>query len=548
MTYPCLQYPPRDLPEDVRDDVFEGFTRMFPDLKDDGRYSEKMLAALNAFLLSDGLDLGDDAARLHAEVHTFMHSTWLNTSDRRMKATLVAYARLQMQLQGFQLMEDETGALSDLVDLVSKDLDQGGAGVSGRGAVLGARDKPHEEQLGGVQPHMRCLLELVAVVFSEAARFSYAPNEGNGSRKRRKKQPILDQMLDNALSGKGSWPGAFCLLVHRRHSFLPQETLFSWLQAFAAALPGAISVASASRAPEPLAWMLRCIAELAAKWPVKWGSSERPAAEVRSEGEQIDSAWGSIWEAAVSLLLHLGTVPMLAEEALRLLGCLASRGLVEAVIAPAELFDLQVLKAACTPTAVHFVSAFFSASGPHFAELGPEQVAQLRKRLLRWSLQLLWPKPSPSRGKPSGQSHVDLSLFRSSFLALAAGFSSHQDSPDPPYQQPFWERTAWWNPTDETERSMEEDIASLDRSGRARACFASQSAPSDKLPRSLAGKGRLPGVLTATLMSEAAGALSEVVLGVVQQSKLQPDPVLLLEVCAACARCLDEVEAACKDG
>ncbi|GAQ86367.1 Protein kinase ATM/Tel1 [Klebsormidium nitens] len=544
-----LQHPPRDLPEEVRDDVFEGFTRMFPNLKDDGRYSEKMLAALNAFLLSDGLDLGDDAARQHAEVHTFMHSTWLNTTERRMKATLVAYARLQMQLQGFQLMEDETGALSDLVDLVSKDLDQGDVGVSGRGAALGARDKPHEEQLGGVQPHVRCLLELAAVVFSEAARFSYGPEEANGSRKRRKKQPILEQVLENTLAGKGSWPGAFCLLVHRRHAFLPRETLLSWLQALAGALPGFISAASASRAPEPLAWMLRCIVELAAKWPVKWeGNSERPAAEVRSEGAKIASTWGSIWEAAVDLLLHQAAVPMLSEGTLRLLGCLASRGLVEAVTAPPELFELRVFTETCTHSAVHFVAAFFSALGPHFTELGPEQVAQLRSRLLSWSLQVLSPKTSTARGKLSGQTHVDLVLLQSALLALAAGFSSQPDSPDPPPQQPYWERTAWWSPADETERAMEEEIASLDRSGRTLACFASQLAPSHNFPRSHPGKGRLPGLLTARLMSDAAGALSEVVLGAVEQSKQQPDPVFLLETCAACARCLDEVEAACKDG
>jgi hypothetical protein len=540
------QLPPRDLLEEVRKDTFEGFSRIFAGLKDDGRNSEKMLAALNAFLLSDGLDLGEDVATLHTDVHAFMHTTWLNTTDRRMKATLVTYARLQMQLQGVQLLQKDTGALSELVELVTKDLDQGGGlAISSRSATLGARDKPHDDRLGSVQPQLRCLLELAAVVFSEAARYSVDPDQAGASRKRQKKQAIFDQVLEKALAGKGSWPGAFCLWVHRRHSSIPQGTLLGWLQAFVEALPESVNAASISRNTEPLAWMLRCLVELAAKWPSEWGKGgEKSAAELRKEREAIASLWQSVWQAALGLLLHQAGVPMVAEEALRLLGCLASRGLVAAVVAPPELFELRAFTETCTPGAVHFVAAFFSGAGPHFMDLGPEQVVQLRKRLLQWGLQLLSASPAIVRGRATNESYIDPVLVQSALLALAAGFHMQ---PDTAYQ-PFWESTAWWNPADEAEKEKEEEISLLDRSGKALAFFASQTAPSDEPVHSRPGKGRLPSLLTARLMSHAAAVLSDTVLLSVEQSKQQPDPAQLLQVCAACARCLDEVEAACKDG
>lgn len=56
--------------------------------RDEDRITKKLVAALNAFLLADGLNLGDEVVNLHSSFRPFMVRTWLTTRDRDLKVLM----------------------------------------------------------------------------------------------------------------------------------------------------------------------------------------------------------------------------------------------------------------------------------------------------------------------------------------------------------------------------------------------------------------------------------------------------------------------------
>lgn len=57
----------------------------FVKCRDEDRITKKLVSSLNAFLLIDGLNLGDKVAKLHCSFRPFMVRTWLTTRDRDLK-------------------------------------------------------------------------------------------------------------------------------------------------------------------------------------------------------------------------------------------------------------------------------------------------------------------------------------------------------------------------------------------------------------------------------------------------------------------------------
>lgn len=60
------------------------------DCRIEDRIAKKLVSALNAVLLMDGLNLGADVAKLHSSFRPFMVRTWLTTRDRELKVHIYA--------------------------------------------------------------------------------------------------------------------------------------------------------------------------------------------------------------------------------------------------------------------------------------------------------------------------------------------------------------------------------------------------------------------------------------------------------------------------
>ena len=53
--------------------------------RDEDRITKKLVSSLNAFLMVDGLNLGDEVVKIHSSFRPFMVRTWLTTRDRDLK-------------------------------------------------------------------------------------------------------------------------------------------------------------------------------------------------------------------------------------------------------------------------------------------------------------------------------------------------------------------------------------------------------------------------------------------------------------------------------
>ncbi|GBG59953.1 hypothetical protein CBR_g286 [Chara braunii] len=198
--FTLLQNPPGDFPDSLRDETVDMFCQIFERLRDEGRIAEKLVAALNAFLLNQGLNLGDGVASIHASFRDFMVRAWLTTHDRKLKEGLVLYGRLQARLRGVVLLKDE-GAIEELLDLVEKELD-----LSGASALGGSSYRSEDGELGTAS-------------------------------KRRKKESLFLRMKEKLLAGKGPWVGAVCSLLRKHGVDIPMHLLVSWIQVLEQQVP-----------------------------------------------------------------------------------------------------------------------------------------------------------------------------------------------------------------------------------------------------------------------------------------------------------------------
>jgi hypothetical protein len=97
LTLLCLlQNPPGDLSPHVREEIVESFCEIFSLLRIEDRIAKKLVSALNAVLLMDGLNLGPDVAKLHSSFRPFMVRTWLTTRDRELKTPPIFERKLVM--------------------------------------------------------------------------------------------------------------------------------------------------------------------------------------------------------------------------------------------------------------------------------------------------------------------------------------------------------------------------------------------------------------------------------------------------------------------
>ena len=77
-----------------------------------------MLAALNAFLTKQGLDVCSRAAELHQATQPLVLRLWRSARDGRMRDTLVQYLRIQSRLQVSLCMHVQAPGLQGPTDVL----------------------------------------------------------------------------------------------------------------------------------------------------------------------------------------------------------------------------------------------------------------------------------------------------------------------------------------------------------------------------------------------------------------------------------------------
>ncbi|KAL2608088.1 hypothetical protein R1flu_026661 [Riccia fluitans] len=363
-----LQHPPGDFPEVLLENVVNDFVNIFMYLGDDGRIAKKLLASLNSFLLINGLNIGSAAVNIHASMKTFMHRVWLTTRDRELKDGLVLYARIQMNLR-YILASSETEEISDLLELIERELDQSGVALS---ALY------REERASTVSRALRSFLELAAAVLFEAITSPEILRSRDG--KRRRKMDICSVIKDRLVDGKFLWNGAFCVLIRRFGTHMSTEVILSWLEGLASGLERIMLEGINARVFEGSLWSLRCIQELASNW---WKIS--PLASEQSRRylvPQKDAVWQSIWNALLHFLPLLSNVQVMVEETFRLLGTLAAQGLVPTCGLPQDFWDNHRFDEVPTGNLLYFITSLFGS--PSSQIIASDW--KIRRRLLDWCM------------------------------------------------------------------------------------------------------------------------------------------------------------------
>ncbi|KAL3675793.1 hypothetical protein R1sor_025741 [Riccia sorocarpa] len=440
-----LQHPPGDFPEVLLVNVVDDFVDIFMHLGDEGRIAKKLLASLNSFLLMNGLNIGSATVNIHASMKTFMHRIWLTTRDRELKDGLVLYARIQLNLR-YILASSGSQEISDLLELVEKELDQSGVALS----ALYRVDVLKEERPSTVSRALRSFLELSATVLFEAITSSGVLRPRDG--KKRRKTDICSVIKDRLVDGKFLWSGAFCLLIRRFGTQLPADVSLSWLEGVASGLERIMLEGINARVFEGPLWSLRCIQELASVW---WKRS--PLLSEPSSGGSVahnskeDAVWQSIWNALLHLLPLLSNVQVMVEETFRLLGILAGQGLVPTCSVPQDFWDNHRFDEVPTGNLLYFITALFGSPSSQVVT----RDWKIRKRLLDWCMTSLEVQEIHRARFLFGEQNSP-KLLSAAVLALALGVTYGKSNPRKNLQS-LKKEISW--PSLETEPYLEADEA-----------------------------------------------------------------------------------------
>ncbi|KAM7272437.1 hypothetical protein ACFE04_027100 [Oxalis oulophora] len=153
-----LENPPGDFRENLREDIVQGFVRIFSFVRGEGKTSRKLLECMNTYLIKDGPNLGSKTVEIHNALQQFVFRSWLTTHDRGLKDVFIFYSRLQQNLT--KTSTDGSRLLEQILDVICKELDQNSL-VS---AALSWGDASKDDKYGKLSNSQRGLVELAALV------------------------------------------------------------------------------------------------------------------------------------------------------------------------------------------------------------------------------------------------------------------------------------------------------------------------------------------------------------------------------------------------
>uniref|UniRef100_A0A0R0JIX0 Uncharacterized protein n=1 Tax=Glycine max TaxID=3847 RepID=A0A0R0JIX0_SOYBN len=196
-----LKYPPRDYPDNVREDIVKGFVRICSFVREEGKISRKLVECINTYLLNDGPNLGFQLFEIHNAMQQFVFCSWLTTHDRVLKDSFAFYARIQLNLM--RVATNRCLLVEQLLDMICKDLDQGS--MSSTSMLRGYGNK--DDKLGALSSSQCGLVELAAVLFYRVVTKNSAylnTTRSSLSEKRVKREPAAVSLRETLVKGK--WP------------------------------------------------------------------------------------------------------------------------------------------------------------------------------------------------------------------------------------------------------------------------------------------------------------------------------------------------------
>ncbi|XP_045816356.1 serine/threonine-protein kinase ATM isoform X4 [Trifolium pratense] len=365
-----LDYPPRDYPVNLREDIVKGFVKICSFIREEGKISRKLVECINTYLLNDGPNLGFQLLEIHNAMQEFMFQCWLTTHDRVLKDSLMVYARTQLNL--IRGADDRQLLVEHLLDVIYKDLDQGSVSSTTMPRVDGNTD----DKLGTLSSSQCGLVELAAVLFYRAC---LNTTRASLSEKRVKREPAAVVLREALMKGKWLWNAAFCYLTRNFHTRICKDLFLYWFEGIWMSFDRILNSANVDRAYDGLLWTLRSLQELSSALLLP-NSMMKISSMPPSTLNEFMNGWKVIWSTIVHGLPIFSNIATLVDAALALLSNITSNDLVDTCLIPQDVWDLQFFKRPTSIPILHFFSCYFSRKKSH-TDL--RDILHLRKNFLK---------------------------------------------------------------------------------------------------------------------------------------------------------------------
>ncbi|KAI5683411.1 hypothetical protein M9H77_04639 [Catharanthus roseus] len=376
-----LENPPGDFPDDLREDIVNGFIGIFTKIRDEGKIPRKLIECINTYLSKYGPNVGSKALEIHDAVQQFVFRCWITSHDRGLKDALVLYARLQLNLT--RDADDGGALLEQLLEVLSKELDQ----MSTTSTTSTWNDTTRDDKCGTLTCSQHGLLELAALVFSRAcSTTSKAPS----AEKRVKREHAVDQIKDALMKGKWSWHAAFCYLIRNHHTRVRNALITYWFESISVSFENIVNNANAEHAYDGLLWTLRSLQGLSQLLQFPSPSVDALPNSSLTMNE-LDRGWHVIWRCVIRSLPIFSNVPSVADAVLLLISSIILSDTSSIITVSQDVWNLRLFKCLPSVSVLHFISCYFTRRA---SQGDLRDALHLRQNLLRSVLALLnWKEP-----------------------------------------------------------------------------------------------------------------------------------------------------------
>ncbi|XP_048500072.1 serine/threonine-protein kinase ATM isoform X3 [Beta vulgaris subsp. vulgaris] len=353
-----IENPPGDFPDDLREKVVEFFIEIFKSMREVGRISRKLFECLNTYLLKDGPNLGLRSFDVHKSVKRFVFDNW-QIADRDLKDNFILYMKLQLHL--IRVNEDEDkdkdGVLlvEQLLEILSKELDQG----SIPSTSASRSDTSKDEKFGILASSHRSLLELTTLVFYRAC---IGLNKRPVAEKRPRRENAVVYLNEQLTRGKWLWHAVFCHLCYSHQTRLSKDLFAYWFDGICSSLERILSDAVVEHAYDGLLWTLRSLHQLFLLL-LPLVSTEKGVLKSSSISTKITRGWQTVWSCLVHGFPKFSYISSVADAAFGLLGDMVSHDILNMTEVPQDIWDLQCFRCISSPSALYFISCYFSRKG-----------------------------------------------------------------------------------------------------------------------------------------------------------------------------------------
>ncbi|KAJ8476072.1 hypothetical protein OPV22_019799 [Ensete ventricosum] len=372
-----LENPPGDYPDNIREDVVNGFIKIFSKIRNEGKILRKLMECLNTYLLRDGPNLGNQAVEIHFSVQDIMFRCWFTTHDQGLKSSLIKFARIQLKL--IRYLSEGTQIIEQLLDVIVKELDQG---INVGSEVLW-NDISREDKLGTLGSIQQCLMELAATVFYQACKIN---SKSTCNVKRLKMEHAAVRLKDGLIKGSWIWNGAFAFFVHNYGRRLDTALLIYWFEGAGESLRRILSGSGTLHSHDALLWLLRALQEFSAVFLFYLHEeSSNSTSFTSNEVLLVKNGWQDIWSCLIRGIPSFSSFSSIIDAALTLLGNMIKRGQVSVAVMPLDVWNLRIFKRIPSESPLYFIACYFSRAG---ANGDLRDILYLRKDLLRATMEL----------------------------------------------------------------------------------------------------------------------------------------------------------------